>query len=111
MFACRSVFGIHVLIAFFVVLFSAVFPVSAQPAERPFLIVRGDMYGELRDRASRELWAGIAKKAVKGAERYGYRPGWSFLYTCERLNEFTSAAALAYILTEDERRNGITSTP
>lgn len=104
MFSRRSVFRIHILVAFFVVLLPAVFPVSAQPAERPFLIVREDMYGELRGRASRDPWAGIAKNAIEGAERYGYRSDWSFSYTCQRLNEFISDTALAYILTEDETK-------
>lgn len=71
--------------AFLAALLCAVSPVSAR-TERPFLIVREDMYGELRGRAAREPWAGIAKSAVEGAAgSLGYSPDWSFLYTCRRL--------------------------
>lgn len=100
--ACRLAFRVRIfLVAFFVALLCAVSPVSAQ-RERPFLIVREDMYGELRGRAAAEPWKSIAKGAVEGsAGSLGYNSGWSFLYTCQRLTEFASDAALAYILEED----------
>ena len=102
MFACRPAFRVRVvLVAFLVALLSAAPPVSARQ-ERPFLIVREDMYEELRGRAAAEPWKSIAKGAVEGSRgELGYRPGWSFLYTCQRLTEFASDAALAYILEED----------
>ena len=103
--ASRPAFRVRVLpAAFLAALLCAVSPVSAR-TERPFLIVREDMYGELQGRAAREPWAGIAKGAVEGAAgSLGYSPDWSFLYTCQRLTEFASDAALAYILEEDETK-------
>ena len=86
--ACCPAFLVRTFpVALLVVLLCAVSPVSAQK-ERPFLIVREDMYEELRGRAAREPWVGIAKGAVEGAAgSLGYSPGWSFLYTCQRLTE------------------------
>ena len=102
MFACRLAFCVHiVLVAFFAVLLSAVSPASAQQ-ERPFLIVREDMYEELRGRAAAEPWKSIAKDAVAGAGgSLGYSASWSLVDTCLHMTEFVSDAALAYILEED----------
>ena len=76
---------------------------SAWSAEHPRLIVRADMYPELRSRATSELW-GKMKEVVEGSTALKYREDGSYYEKLYSMNKLMRQAALAYILFPEKKR-------
>lgn len=76
----------------------------AQPDKRerdhPFLIVKKEQFPALRERAATEPWAAIKVDAIRRSDE-GFRWANSNNQNAYGLQDYTGAAALAYILDED----------
>lgn len=76
---------------------------SAWSAEHPRLIVRPEMYTELRERATLDPWHRM-KEVVESCATLTYRADGSYYEKLHSMNKLMRQAALAYILFPEKKR-------